>query len=520
MKRKYATLDEAVDAGEEKLEARSVNAIDLLSIYGDDHARLVATNLLSTELINTKLGEYGTRDDRPAGWVELDPRGRTFELRQGPVSRSLYVPKDVADAMKPLFEQGLKGTALAPLLKTQGYVKMLELGLSFFHMKALSITAFNNQSLTQFTKSLVSDTKSPEFASAEREWAADGLTTTKTSTPYEAYKGLNKSSIPTGLDKLANAPIIKQVDAAFKWTTKETFDVIQRKFKVEDASRKAAAWMAKHPDATTSELFSARRSIAKEVNAAYGGLNWDVLGAGKTVRDVSRLFLLAPDWTYSNVLNAKYAFEGGPAGDAARMFWMKSFATGISMTAAASIAIGGKYDPTDIKHLDQVYLGTDKDGKEMYADWFFAGAPRDAMTLMKNVASESPIGGTARFVVGKASPLLGMAFGLSSNNAGGKPITSADDTVGEKFGKQSEYVASRVLPISGVSAFKTVSDALTDPDHEYTYRDLLELAADTIGSQTIHYGDGDNGAAPKSKSVLSGESKSGTRKTKRFSILK
>lgn len=517
--RNYPTILDAMKTGD--IDARTVNALDALSVYGDRHATVAATRLLSTELINTKLGEYGTRDNRPAGWVELDPRGRTFELRQGPVSRFLYVPKDVADAMKPLFEQGLKGTALAPLLKTQGYVKMLELGLSLFHMKALGITAFNNQSLAQFTKGLFDSTNSPEFASAEREWAADGLTTTKTSTPYEAYKGLNKSSIPTGLDKLANAPIIKQVDAAFKWTTKGTFDVIQRKFKVEDASRKAAAWMAKHPDATDSELFSARRSIAKEVNAAYGGLNWDVLGAGKTVRDVSRLFLLAPDWTYSNVLNAKYAFEGGPAGNAARMFWMKSFATGISMTAAASIAIGGKYDPTDIKHLDQVYLGTDKDGKEMYADWFFAGAPRDAMTLMKNVAGESPIGGTARFVVGKASPLLGMGYGLASNrDYTGRPITSADDTTGEKFGKQSEYVAGRVLPISGVNAVKTVSDALTDPDHEYTYRDLLELAADTIGSQTIHYGGEDSGAAPKSKSVLPGAVKSGSRKTKRFSILK
>ncbi len=516
--RNYPTILDAMKTGD--IDARTVNALDALSVYGDRHATVAATRLLSTELINTKLGEYGTREDRPSNWVELDPRGRTFELRQGPISRSLYVPKDVADAMKPLFEQGLKGTSLSPLLKTQGYVKMLELGLSFFHMKAMSIMAFNNESLTQFTKSLIADTKSPEFASAEREWAADGLTTTKTSTPYEAYKGLNKSSIPTGLDKLANAPIIKQIDAVFKWTTKETFDVVQRKFKVQDASQKAAAWMAKHPDATDSELFSARRSIANEVNAAYGGLNWDVLGAGKTLRDVSRLFLLAPDWTFSNVLNAKYAFEGGPAGNSARMFWMKSFATGISMTAAASIAIGGKYDPTDIKHLDQVYLGTDKDGKEMYADWFFAGAPRDAITLMKNVASESPIGGTARFVVGKASPMLGMGFGLASNKDGGKPITSADDTVGEKFVKQSEYVAGRVAPISGVSAVKTVSDALTDPDHEYTYRDLLELAADTIGSQTIHYGGDDSGSAPKSKSVLSGAAKNGGRKTKRFSILK
>jgi hypothetical protein len=510
--RNYPTVLDAMRTG--NLDARTVIAIDALSVYGDRHATVAATKILSIELRNTELGKYGTQQSKPDGWVELDPGKGTFRQTRAIIdpetgepyvlSRNLYVPKDVADAMKPLFQQGLKGTGFAPLLKVQGYVKMLELGLSFFHMKALSITAFNNEGLAEFTKSLIADVNSADFAEAERGWAADGLTTTKSSTPYEAYKGLKPSSIPTGLDKLANAPLVKQIDAAFKWTTKETFDVIQRKFKVQDASLKIASWMAKHPDATNEQVFAARRSIAKEVNAAYGGLNWDVLGVGKTVRDVTRFFLLAPDWTYSNVLNARYAFEGGAAGSAARMFWLKSFSTGIGMTAAASIAIGGKYDPTDIRHIDQVYLGTDKDGKEMYANWFFAGAPKDAMTLLRDVASESPIGGTARFVVGKASPLLGMGFGLASNKEGGKPITSVDDTMPEKFGKQAKYVAGRVAPISGVSAVKTVSDALTDPHHEYSYRDLLELAADALGSQPIHYGDGETDRpAKKEKSILS-----------------
>jgi hypothetical protein len=74
----------------------------------------------------------------------------------------------------------------------------------------------------------------------------------------------------------------------------------------------------------------------------------------------------------------------------------------------------------------------------------------------------------------------------------------------EKFGKQAKYVAGRVAPISGVSAVKTVSDALTDPHHEYSYRDLLELAADALGSQPIHYGDGETDRpAKKEKSILS-----------------
>jgi hypothetical protein len=507
--RAYPTILDALKTG--RLDARTVNAVDALSVYGDRHATVAATKLLATELKNTDLGKYGTQDGHPDGWVEMAPGQRALQARE----QSFYVPKEVADAMRPLFEQGLAGTKLAPLLKSQGYVKGLELGLSLFHVKALGITAFNNMGLTEFTKAMASDLKSPEFASAEREWAADGLTTAKTQTPYEAYEGLSKSSIPTGFDKLANAPVVKQVDAAFKATTEFTFDVVQRKFKVMDASLKEAAWRSKHPEATNEEIFATRRSIAKEVNSAYGGLNWDVLGTGKTVRDVSRLFLLAPDWTFSNVLTGKYAFEGGPAGAAARMFWAKSFATGIAMTAAMSIAIGGKYDPSDTKNMDRVYLGTDEHGKEMYADWFFAGAPKDAMTLAKRVASDSPIAGTAEFVVSKAAPLLGAGMGLAFNkDETGRPIYKRSDSGPKKAEKQGEYAAGRVVPITGVSAVETVTQALTDPDHEYSYRDLLELAADSMGSPTIH--EGASGGASTKPQTLPGMTKRSA--TKKFSI--
>ena len=190
------------------------------------------------------------------------------------------------------------------------------------------------------------------------------------------------------------------------------------------------------------------------------------------------------------------------------------------MTAAASIAIGGKYDPTDVKHIDQVYLGTDKDGKEMYANWFFAGAPKDAMTLVKRSVSDAPIAGTADFIVSKASPMLGMLGGLNSNKqATGAPIYNRTDDTATQTYDQAKYVAGRAIPITGVSAAKTVADALTDPDHEYSYTDLLNLAADALGSPTLHEGSGTRSSTTQG-SVLPGSkkgSKSVLGKT-RFSI--
>jgi hypothetical protein len=94
--------------------------------------------------------------------------------------------------------------------------------------------------------------------------------------------------------------------------THTTFDVIQRKFKVTDFSLKQAAWLADHPDATDTEYGDAMRSVSKEVNAVYGGLNWEVMGWGPNARELMRSVILAPDWTFSNFANVKYAFQGGP----------------------------------------------------------------------------------------------------------------------------------------------------------------------------------------------------------------
>ena len=146
-----------------------------------------------------------------------------------------------------------------------------------------------------------------------------------------------------------------------------------------------------------------------------------------------------------------------------------------------------------MEHLDQVYLGTDKDGKDMYTNMFFGGAPKDAMSLIKRGISDGPIRGTAEFIVSKASPLLAIPIGLSANRSGsGAPISKKLGTAkqdGTEYTRvdqskdQAKYVAGRALPISVVS---TIESALTDKDHEYSYGDLLELAADLMGSPIRH----------------------------------
>jgi hypothetical protein len=517
IKREYLRILDPLKSGD--ITARTFNAFDELGVYGDRHATSISTKLFVTELKNSELGKWGSGSSIPEGWRELAPDQRGFRqtiMTKNPetgkmesFSRGLYVPKSIADAMAPMLRSGGLGSEVAGFLHAQQFTKALELGLSAFHMKAMTITAMSNMTLDGYLEAMHSDNSSPKFEAQERNGALYGLETTKTGPQYEAYQGLRQSSLPKGLslDTIRNIPVIKQVDAFAQGITRATFDVIQRKFKVADFSSKEAAWIAKHPQATELEYGTAMRGIAKEVNAAYGGLNWDVMGKSKSFRDVSRLFLLAPDWTFSNVVNAKYAFQGGAAGPAARAFWVKSFTTGFAMTAAASIMIGGKYDPADIRHIDQVYLGKDKDGKEMYANWFFAGAPKDLMTWTKKSISDTPLAGTAEFIVNKAAPMVGTIGHMAMNeDYGSKPIYKKTDNFGKKLKDESEYAASRLAPISGVSAVEDVKKALTDPTHEWSYKDLLSLAADAIGSQTIHESPKGGTAAPKLPGAPKGRS--------------
>ncbi len=461
-------------------EARTFNALDELSIYGDRTAAAVSTKLFATELKNSALGVAGSEESHPEGWEQLRGTG-------------LYVPKVVADAMRPMLESGGLPEKIAKTLRMQNYVKGIELSLSPFHMKAMTITAMNNMSIGDFGRALASDNDSVRFQAQEREGALWGLETTKTSTPYEAYRGLKPTSgdAPKGFDKLRELPVLKQVDAFAQSITHETFDVLQRKFKVMDFSQKQAAWLAKNPETSATEYGSAMRGIAKEVNAAYGGLNWDVMGVSKQMRDISRLFILAPDWTFSNVANLKYTGEGGPAGSAARSFWVKSFVTGIAISQAASVLISGQMS----KNPTSVYLGKDKDGKEMYSNWFFAGAPKDAITLVNRVGKDGLLEGMVGFISNKFGPIASTLTGLMENKQRtGAPISKKGDTQTDKNLKQGAFAAKGLIPVPfGIAS---IADLLMDPK---TNTSTWDYVLPLIGTYVTHEKP-EGGEAPAKKS--------------------
>lgn len=523
IQREYLHLLDPLESGD--IQSRSFDAVDQLRTYGDRLARSVATSVFQMELKNTELGKFGAAGQVPSelrqqgmenltskeieqlggipkSWIALPGTEREIVIDGKVVKKGLMVPPKIAEAMQPILERDvLSGAQYWKIAKlAQAYIKSVELGLSLFHMRAMAISYMNNNGLSAYRDALLSDNNSPEFEAQERKAALYGLTTTKTGTPIEAYRGLKPSSMESR-DTLLRKPI-EYVDKAFKGVTKATFEVAQRKFKVLDFSAKEAQWLAKHSNATDTEYGSAMRSISKEVNAVYGGLNWEVMGVSKNFQAVARMFLLAPDWTFSNVANLKYAIdprENSAGGNAARAFWLKSFVTGYAMTQGMSIFVSGQSSD----QFDKVYLGKDGKGKKMYSSMFFVGAPKDAIGLVNSTMKYGFPAGALNFAANKASPLVGTGVReLENKDWQGKPITKRTDTFGEKTGKELGFAAEQLVPAP--FALKDMAQTYLNPNQALTYKDFL---ASLAGASVYHEGTKQQGV--KLQGVSSGR---GTRK--------
>ncbi len=420
-KRFYPTLLHAVASG---LRPRTLNALDAMAIHGEKHARAAATQLLINQLKESGIGMWGTgkSGNIPKGWVEL--AGGTHQFRNHlalkdeegnahSVQQTLFVPAEVDKALKPITSPnsmnevaGFRGVRMY-----QAALKAAELSLSIFHMRALSLAAASSLKGKDLLPALNASMDSPLFTEEERDFVRAGGTTPVLAQTLEAYQGLQPSALPTTLDVIRGLPGIRQADQVAKAITHATFDVMQRKFKVLDYATKKAAWIADNPAAGEPEFDKAKAQIAKYVNAVYGGLNWEVMGVNRATLEVSRALLLAPDWTFSNFASAKYSFEGGPGGAAARMFWIKSAAIGLGLTAAMSLFLTGKpsHKPTS------VYMGEDDQGREVYQNLFFSGAPSDMLKLIDDATTRGAFFGVAQFMAGKAAPIPRATLQMAMN---------------------------------------------------------------------------------------------------------
>ena len=396
----------------------TLNMVDAMTVYNQSHAKVLATRQFIEALQRNDVLRWGTRRSEhiPKDWIPFTKnRNKLWEFpvsitdaRTGkPVQADFvaYGPRKIVEALYPITDPNFfyDIAGMRKLRIYQAYIKSVELGLSMFHMKALMLAAMANMNPVQAVKSLKLNMMSPEFRAAEIDAARYGCTTDVMGRYVETRRQMaTPIDEKDWLDTVEGLPLIKQgVDIAHL-ITHYMFGVMHRKFKVMDFQLQKAAFLAKNPNATPTEQRVALTRIASEINGVYGGLHWENMGWNKTTVNAVRAILLAPDWTFSNILSTGAAFEKGTAGNTARKFWALSFAIGMGLTALMTFMNTGHLpkDPT------RVEFGKDEDGKEASANLFFSNAPNDLVNLIHNVQSLGLVGGLAQSLGGKMAPVL------------------------------------------------------------------------------------------------------------------
>lgn len=423
-RRSYPTLLAAIA---DDVIPKTLNIHDAFTIQQDHFARARATRLLEKQLATESIGVYTVKGGAPEGWVPLAPQ--SDEFRQSvpydtggvddegkaildTAEKRLFVKKFIAEGLRaitsPDFTGEIKG--VQTMRATQAATKAAQLGLSFFHATTENYMALANMGVKGYARALRASRDSGDFLIAERDLISHGGTTSIQGNTVEAYKALTPGSIPTYTEIWRQNAAVKIMDQAAGAISDFTFANLQRRFKVTDYQIHTAAWMDRNPNATPGQLRVAKQSIAKQVNATYGGLHWENIGLNKSTVEISRALMLAPDWTISNVFNVKYAMERTPAGRMSRLFWARTLVGGMVATQAASLMFSGEFS----KRPTMVYMGRDSNGEEIYQNMFFKGAPGDVANLVTNVRDYG-LQGVARTVGGKGSPTVRTVLQLIGN---------------------------------------------------------------------------------------------------------
>lgn len=420
----------------------STSAFDNFQILNSEMARANTNAKFREAMQRTGLGSEVPASHIPEGYSALEGMDRDIPI---PTHESLTAPKGTFKWNQPnedgamvlhkrfVVPEGIvKGLAaltdadfakriglLRKLDKYQGIVKTIDLSYSAFHHLALASQILYQSKygfdLVRNARQLREWAKSGEMDKLEQDFTRHTGMTTRVESNQDILRDLT-----SGDDVLAramNLPGIKQVAAGSKMSTDFLFDKIQRNLKVIDYANKSAKWIREHPKATDRELIEAKRSIASEINAAYGGLNWRALGVTRSQLSLLRLILLSPDWTLSNGILLGKAVSGGPGGKAAKSHLITAAVGSALLTEGLSYALHGRSTTNNERgHEFELELSPG-----VYVS-LFRGGISDIAKMYQLIHDVGPMRGVSQFASNKLAPLPRTAVGVISNYQLGRPI--------------------------------------------------------------------------------------------------
>lgn len=258
----------------------------------------------STDPIDNR-GDYVVYDHpafRKWKWVATDADGKPTYM-QGDV----LVHKDALKQVKTLLDRSAVRQwqpwgvqAGRALLSGSSLIKQTMLDLSGFHMVQIGVHGLEHRAIPLPTD-IVGGRGLPELDLSnpqQRFLVAHGMTVADVHN-YQMFTEGNAGSL------LAKFPVIGPLlEANHTWLFKEFIprEKMSMALHALERNRKAYAKDLASGKMTEDDL---GYLTAKQANAAFGGLNYEMLGRSKTMQDVMRLALLAPDF-----LEARGRFAG------------------------------------------------------------------------------------------------------------------------------------------------------------------------------------------------------------------
>ncbi|HEY5563937.1 MAG TPA: hypothetical protein VIK72_19650 [Clostridiaceae bacterium] len=439
--RVYDNISEGLLNGK---QPATLKANDLLAIHNQEMSYANTTRELATSLETSGLGSYSK--NVPEGFKNVIGLDKHVPTATGYEVRPFVLPENLANGLRAITDSDLtkKIDSMRGIQKYQGVVKTMDLAFSTFHHITLAAQAlYNNKGGIDFIRHWndLHLLDSPEFQVSEKDFARHTGTTSKLSSNIDTLSRLTTTG--SKMDKITNLPILKQGKHLIEANNNLLFGKIQRWLKVTDYQNKVLDFASKHPETVNADLSKAKISIAKEVNLAYGGLNWQSLGKNPSALGTERMLLLAPDWTESSVRMVGKAFEKGPGGNAARSQYITGLVAGGLLTEGLNYLFTGHLTDKNPKgHELQLQVQPD-----VYISLFRSGIG-DFTKLVSNVVTNGVLGGVSKSLQGKLSPFLRTGVGWASNTDYlGRKISNPDKTGSENDINILKYILSEAGPI-------------------------------------------------------------------------
>jgi len=465
---------------------------DLITKYNSEKAHIIANRDLLNILHESGTGKFASdakriakntefipTDKIPKGFVEFageklkpsyvrDEEGNLKLNEDGnPIQyqKKLYVPKDYAKGLKAITDKHVDWEKdghpfLAKIDHVQGVLKTVKLSFSLFHDKAMGLVymyqnrvGLGNMALKNAFDYYTNANKLLEDGITkdnERDFIRHTGTTSNIESNIDVVDRMIKN-VPE-LEGIVTKPVIKQLLQANDKRTNFLFGKYQRLLKINDYTAKVNDWMKKNQNASPEKITKAKTEIARQINAAYGGLNWVALGRTPLFRAITKLVFLAPDWTYSNIDFFRQGLSKGASASIVRKHVTASLLGGGIATELLNYAITGHFtDKNDKGHEFEIQLP-----HQQYIS-LFPGQSGDAIKLYSKV-SENGVSGVSEFAKNKLSPVGSAAMtALGNRNYYGGKVTD-DGLFGKNskkhplnnFQKSGNYVAGVLDPLSPV----------------------------------------------------------------------